>query len=98
MNFLDPAMASVLSMLWLPAGWVVLYGCAIHAAGFFMPRGIKLFGWVLIAGGCATFAVHIPDGLPPYVAPHMVMGSFFGLLHLAYGVYLHTTERNGAPP
>ena len=23
-------------MLWLPLSWVVLYGCAFHAAGFFM--------------------------------------------------------------
>src|SRR5947199_5527342 len=25
--------------------WMVLYGCALHSAGFFMPRGMKLFGW-----------------------------------------------------
>ena len=32
-------------VLWLPLIWVVLYGCAFHAAGFFMPRGMKIFGW-----------------------------------------------------
>src|SRR5436190_2935571 len=29
------AASYVTSMLWLPAGWIVLYGCAFHAAGFF---------------------------------------------------------------
>ena len=38
--------------LWLPLSWVVLYGCAFHAAGFFMPRGMKIFGWAFIVGGC----------------------------------------------
>src|SRR5205814_164554 len=31
----------VLAMLWLPLAWVILYGCAFHAAGFFMPRGMR---------------------------------------------------------
>src|SRR5205085_2089603 len=26
----------------LPAVWASLYGCALHAAGFFMPRGMRL--------------------------------------------------------
>jgi hypothetical protein len=83
--------AHVVSMAWLPLGWVILYGCAIHAAGFFMPRGIKLFGWIFIAGGCLLFAAGIPE-LPPVVYAHGVMGLFFGVLHLAYGVYLYFTE------
>jgi len=32
--------------------WVLFYGCALHAAGFFMSRGIKVFGWLFITGGC----------------------------------------------
>ena len=28
---LEPKIAGVMAMLWLPLGWVVLYGCAIHA-------------------------------------------------------------------
>src|ERR1700691_2429541 len=24
--------------------WMILYGCALHAAGFFMPRGFRWFG------------------------------------------------------
>ena len=88
----EPQIANVAGMLWLPLGWVVLYGCAIHAAGFFMPRGMKLFAWVFILGGCGIFALGIPD-LPRPLFAHGVMGFFFGALHLAYGIYLYVTEK-----
>jgi hypothetical protein len=80
--------------VWIPAIWMVLYGCAIHAAGFFMPRGIKLFGWGFIVCGC-TVAVPLATGdtTPSAQTAHLVMGAFFGGLHLAYGVYLYFTER-----
>ncbi len=88
----DATMGSVLAMLWLPLGWVVLYGCALHAAGFFMPRGIRIFGWAFIIGGCGLFALGIPDGVERLYYAHGVMGFFFGALHLAYAVYLYFTE------
>ena len=79
--------------LWLPLSWVVLYGCAFHAAGFFMPRGMRLFGWVFIIGGCGLFAAGAAiDTAAPAVCAHGIMGIFFGGLHLAYGVYLYFTE------
>lgn len=81
-----------LAMAWVPLGWVILYGCAAHAAGFFMPRGIKLFGWLFIGGGGALFALGIPDPATP-VAGHLLMGTFFGVLHAVYGVYLYFTEK-----
>jgi hypothetical protein len=81
-----------MGMLWLPLSWVVLYGCAIHAAGFFMPRGMKIFGWAFIVGGCCLFALGIPDAIPRLDYAHGIMGFFFGMLHLAYGVYLYFTE------
>src|SRR2546428_505742 len=73
-------------------GWIVFYGCAVHAAGFFIPRGIKLFGWIFILGGCGLFALGSPD-LPRPLYAHGVMGLFFGALHLAYGTYLFCTEK-----
>ena len=82
----------VISMLWLPLSWVILYGCAVHAAGFFMPRGMKVFGWVFILGGCGLLALGIPDSVTRLAYAHGIMGGFFGLLHLAYGVYLYFTE------
>jgi len=73
----------------LPAIWVALYGCALHAAGFFMPRGIRLFGWCFLgAGGVMLVLIQRWD-----FSPHLLMGCFFGLLHLAYGIYLYFTEQ-----
>jgi hypothetical protein len=90
---LEPQLARTIGMLWLPLAWVVWYGCALHAAGFFMPRGIKLFGWIFIASGCCLFAVGLPDRLSARVYAHSIMGFFFGVMHLAYGVYLSSTEK-----
>src|ERR1043166_9943683 len=93
---MDPSRAEFRSMLalwWLPLVWVILYGCAFHAAGFFMPRGMKIFGWAFVIGGCALFALGIPDWLPRAVYAHGIMGVFFGAFHLAYGVYLYFTEQ-----
>lgn len=78
----------------LPALWIILYGCALHAAGFFMPRGMKLFGWAFVLGGCAIMAIGVAGDLgPPSVSAHGIMGLFFGVSHLGYGVYLYFTER-----
>lgn len=89
----DPQTASLLGMLWLPLGWTILYGCAIHAAGFFMPRGMKLFGWVIIVGACVFFVLGAPEGLARGPYGHLLMGWFFGVLHLGYGLYLRATEK-----
>ena len=90
--------SSLAAMLWLPLVWVVLYGCAFHAAGFFMPRGMKVFGWAFIVGGCVLFAAGLQDWTRPLECAHGVMGFFFGGLHLAYGVYLYFTERRRNGP
>jgi hypothetical protein len=74
--------------------WLLFYGCALHSAGFFMMRGIKWLGWIFIA--CAigfaliTYAEQWSGGP---LAPHWIMGIFFGGLHLAYGIYLYFTEK-----
>jgi len=85
---------NVAGMLWLPQCWVILYGCAFHAAGFFMPRGMRLFGWIFVVGGCGLFASGIPDLGHPLDWAHGIMAFFFGALHLAYGVYLYFTEQH----
>jgi hypothetical protein len=86
-NARDDAPAS-LRVYWLAAAWVVLYGCALHSAGFFMPRGARWFGWgFVLAGSGLFFTTHFPAGA------QVVMGIFFGVLHLAYGGYLYFTEK-----
>lgn len=87
-----------------PRGLFVLanalfYGCAVHAGGFFMPRGMRLFGWLVIlasVAGSAGLAVFGP-AVGGSRAAHAVMGGVFGALHLAYGAYLYLTERRETP-
>ncbi|MGC9942632.1 MAG: hypothetical protein ABSE48_12420 [Verrucomicrobiota bacterium] len=73
--------------------WILFYGCAIHSAGFFMPRGIKLFAWIIIAGNSGFFGVLIVSHASLNLNAHWVMGAFFGVLHLAYGAYLYLSEK-----
>ena len=86
-------LGSVIATLWLPLAWVVLYGSGFHAAGFFMPRGMRLFGWAFVLGGCAGATLALPGVSWRVAWAHGLMGFFFGLLHLAYGIYLYFTEQ-----
>jgi hypothetical protein len=80
----------------LPVLWMVLYGCALNGAGFFMHRGIKLLGWLFVLGGCILMALGCCRAVPLSLAEgHLAMGGAFGGLHLAYGVYLYFTEPRG---
>ena len=80
-------------LTWLIVAWTILYGCALNAAGFFMQRGIRYFGWLFVAVGCAIGAWGIPGALARWEGwPHVVMGVLFGVSHLAYGAYLYLTE------
>jgi hypothetical protein len=75
----------------LPPVWMGLYGCALHSAGFFMPRGFKLFGWAFIVAGCG-WVLAAP---PSWPGASVAMGVFFGGAHAAYGLYLYFTEKRG---
>jgi len=79
----------------LPPFWLVLYGCALHSAGFFMVRGIRLFGWAfVVAGLLSALTATNPQFVEPSIRiAHLLMTVTFGLGHLAYGAYLHVTEK-----
>jgi hypothetical protein len=83
---------------WFAASaWVVLYGCALNAAGFFTPRGIRLFGRLFVIAGCGLILVSpvLPGDATD--GAHYVMGMFFGVAHVGYGLYLYFTERQRRP-
>jgi hypothetical protein len=74
--------------------WLWLYGCAAHAAGFFMTRGMKLFAWIFLLAGCAVCVQSLSiRSEPTILSPHLLMAATFGGLHLAYGIYLYLTEK-----
>jgi hypothetical protein len=82
----------------LPFLWALFYGCALHAAGFFMPRGVRLFGWIFIAASGTTLAMWMLARPEAEFNGHWLMGIFFGGLHLAYGAYLYLTESKNPLP
>ncbi len=78
--------------------WMMLYGLAMHAAGFFMPRGFRLFGWGYIlcsAAGLACLMFFEQAADSPFGNPSIAMGALFGGGHAAYGLYLYFTEKRG---
>ena len=76
--------------------WVILYGCALHSAGFFMQRGIRLLGWIFVLAGLALLVCPAASHPAPERPPHLIMGTVFGGLHLLYGIYLYFTEKEPA--
>lgn len=80
----------------LPAAWLICYGLALHAAGFFMPRGIRWFGWGFVLAGTAagSLVFLLPHRLISVRHAHLLMGMSFGFGHLAYGLYLRATGRD----
>jgi hypothetical protein len=75
--------------------WMVFYGCALHAAGFCMTRGVRLLGWLFVAGGIAGFFCMPFIKLEEMTAreAHLLMGVVFGALQFAGGVWVLFTER-----
>ena len=86
-------------VLLLIAVWMLIYGLAMHSAGFFMPRGFRLFGWGYVLCGLASFCFLIyfwSVGLYfPVRICNIAMGALFGGGHAAYGLYLYFTEKRG---
>ena len=77
----------------LAASWMILYGCALHSAGFFMVRGIKWLGWIFIFAGAGLMASQTLNTRHVYPGGNIEMAATFGAVHIAYGIYLYFTER-----
>ena len=77
----------------LVALWMILYGGALHSAGFFMQRGLRLFGWlfVIIGISCLFISEYGQTSWLVDSQAHWVMGWAFGLNNLVYGLYLKLT-------
>lgn len=78
----------------LTALWIILYGGALHAAGFFMRRGIRLLGWIFVVIGSLCLCFHELEQTPWLNGKHahLLMGWAFGANNLMYGLYLKLTS------
>lgn len=77
---------------------IFFYGCAMHAAGFFMPPVTRKLAWTFCSLGAFALVLlpMLSDKLDSRV-DHITMGVFFGVLHLIYGVYLSCTKEPPKP-
>ncbi|MDB4668625.1 hypothetical protein OAF50_01730 [bacterium] len=78
----------------LTALWIILYGGALHAAGFFMRRGIRLLGWIFVIIGSLCLCFHELEQTLWLNGKHahLLMGWAFGANNLMYGLYLKLTS------
>lgn len=72
---------------------IFFYGCAMHSAGFFMPPATQKLAWGFSFMGAVVLVI-LPmlSKTQDCRLDHLTMGFFFGLLHLAYGIYLSCTK------
>lgn len=87
------------ALAWLPIAWLLLYGCALSSAGFFVQRGLRWFGGAFLLLGFAFLAWNLiswdATGQLPKRSPlalHLLMGACFGGSHIIYALYLRLTE------
>ncbi len=86
--------------------WPLLYGCALHSAGQFISRGVRLLGWAFVFSavflGYLAISSNSHTGLRDnaivWLRPHRLMGCMFGGLHLLAAAYLYFTEKKEPTP
>lgn len=90
-----------------PVVWSLLYGCALHSAGQFISRGVRLLGWAFVLSsvviGCLVVSSEAHGGLRDEAGsrlfkPHVLMGFVFGGFHLLAAIYLYFTEKREPTP
>ena len=71
--------------------WILLYGTGVYTAGLFSVRAPRMLGLAfLLTGIVALF------GFPDYGV--ISVGLSFGLLHIVFGAYVLTKQRQDAAP
>ncbi len=70
--------------------WIIFYGLALLATSTFAPRALVVLGWLFLLSGltllsvlCTRFDLLLRVDFT--LAGYWIMGSTFGLYHLAYG-------------
>lgn len=83
--------------------WVLAYGLALLATSSFSPRSLKRLGWMFVVSGLVLFVLWAARSdirmLPSDEGPaSIVMGTTFGLLHLAYALAVFVRRNGNSQP
>lgn len=76
---------------WIPAAWMIHYGCGALATSFFAPPGIGALGVAFLAAGAVSLFLPAGWGIAELAAT-------FGGLHLVYGTLSLSRERRAEAP
>ncbi len=89
--------SNTMLVTWVLPIWMLCYACALHAAGAFMPRGIRLLAWCFVAFAAILTGYLTIRGLQEIsvFAAHVIMGTVFGAVQLIHGLYLKFTGKSG---
>jgi len=90
---LGPASEAVRSQVLLVVCWSVLFGLGLHAAGFYVAKGVRRLGWAFVLCGMGLGFSGLQAGAEVLrLSPSFLMAAIFGGLHLVSAVYLFFTE------
>ena len=85
--------------------WPMLYGCALHSAGHYTSRGVRVLGWgfIITSVGIVYLDLYSPSGIDSgpglaWFTCHSAMGFMFGGFHLVAAGYLYFTEKRDPTP
>jgi hypothetical protein len=70
--------------------WMMLYGTGVFTVGQFSIQAPRLLGLAFIAAGAVALLVFPAYGV-------LAAALSFGLLHIAFGLYIIAMRRRGAP-
>ena len=78
--------------------WCVLFGLGLHAAGFYVAKGIRRLGWGFVVAGLGLGFLIMRFGSGEFrLSPSFLMAVVFGGLHLISAVYLFYSEEKELP-
>lgn len=85
--------------------WPMLYGYALHSAGHYTSRGVRMLGWgfIIASLGITYLDLYSPSGIDSgpglsWFTCHSAMGCMFGGFHLVAAAYLYFTEKRNPTP
>jgi hypothetical protein len=90
LKFLTPTVMRTQEIQYIAPIWMMLYGTGVYTAGLFSVRAPRMLGVAFITAGVVSISVLQQYGV-------ITTALSFGLLHIAFGLYVIGKRRAGLP-
>ena len=87
-KFLIPTVLRTQEIQYIAPIWMMLYGTGVYTAGLFSIRAPRILGMAFIAAGVVSIAFFQQYGV-------ITAALSFGLLHIAFGLYVISKRKAG---